>query len=171
MEWSHIVIGFVAWLPLHCLGISVAEYIAHRWFMHKKTWINRKGYQWHHVEHHGMKINEPYFPYIDQHLFYYLAYGSPMIAFYVVRGLTGAGYAWGGLASLMLVFVVHARLYSLIHRCEHELESNWTERMPGFVAMKRHHLDHHLKPNRNFAVVFLWTDRLFGTYWRSNDPQ
>ena len=49
--------------------------------------------------------------------------------------------------------------------------------MPGYDAFKQHHWDHHRSREeakngvgkvRNFAVVFLFTDRLFRTRYRAN---
>ena len=67
------------------------------------------------------------------------------------------------------MFTFHSYVWSKLHRAQHDLEDNWTFRLPWFAELKRHYLDHHIRPSRNFAAMFLWTDHLFGTYWRSAD--
>ena len=81
--------------------------------------------------------------------------------------LCGRPYALGGLIATLTMFTFHSYVWSKLHRAQHDLEDNWTCRLPWFAELKRHHLDHHIRPSRNFAALFLWTDRLFGTYWRS----
>lgn len=164
-------IGFCIYLVIDYFAMALVEYIGHRWFMHRPNAFNMAGYKTHHVEHHGKGLNEPW-PHIDLRLRDTLVFAVPFLLLSAVNGtvsglLWGFYYPYGSIPALLLTLAVHHHVYTRIHRCEHELEHNWTERLPWFQEMKRHHLDHHRKPNRNFAVVFLWTDRLFGTYWRS----
>lgn len=167
------LVGFCCYLVIDYFAMAIIEYVAHRWFMHRPNAINMFGYKKHAVEHHGMGRNE-YWPHLDLRFRDSLLFASPFLVWSAMFGtvagrLWGYYYPYGAIPALLLTLWVHNYLYRCVHRCIHEVEHNWTERMPGFQAMKRHHLDHHRKPNRNFAVVFLWTDRLFGTYWRSPD--
>ena len=157
------------WLPVIYVGLALLEYVAHRWFMHRRNSLTRTEFQRHAVQHHGKRVNQPLYPYIDLPVRYHLLYGSPGWGGFLVGFLLGAPYALGGLLATLLMFVLHAYFYTKLHRAQHDLEDNWTTKMSWFEEMKRHHLDHHKRPSRNFAVVFLWTDKLFGTHWRSVD--
>lgn len=164
----NLIVGFLVWLPLIYLFMALAEYIAHRWFMHKKTVLTSYEYKTHTVEHHGRKVNSPMYPYVDLSIRYHLLYGSPGIAAFLVGHFVfDRQYALGGLACLLSMFVFHSQVYSKIHRATHELERNWAEHLPYYERMKQHHLLHHRYPSKNFAVIFLWTDSLFGTKVRS----
>lgn len=167
------LVGFCLWLVPAAVIMALVEYVSHRWFMHRPNAFNMSGYKAHHVEHHGRGHNE-FWPHIDLRFRDGLLVAAPVLAAYglwaaVAGARWGYFYPCGGWLALVTVLWAHHVIYSAIHRCQHELEHNWAERLPGFQAMKRHHLDHHRRPNRNFAVVFLWTDTLFGTAWRSPD--
>ena len=170
-EPANIIIGFVIWTPVIYVGLAIAEYVAHRWFMHRKTALTRAEFQRHAVQHHGKRINEPLYPYIDLPVRYHLVFGSPGWCGFLIGFLCGAPYALGGMLATLSFFTLHSYFYSKVHRAQHDLEVNWTTKLPWFAEMKTHHLDHHKRPSRNFAVVFLWTDRLFGTHWRSVDAK
>lgn len=168
---SKTLVGFCFYLVFDFFAMGIIEYVAHRWFMHRPNPFNMFGYKKHHVEHHGMGLND-YYPHIDLRFRDMMVFASPFLLWSAVFGTIagrqwGYYYPYGAIPALMLVVWIHNYVYTRVHRCVHELEHNWTERLPGFQEMKRHHLDHHRRPNRNFSVVFLWTDRLFGTYWRS----
>ena len=168
---SKIIVGFVVYFVALYPVMAIVEYVAHRWFMHRYSVINKLGYQAHRIEHHGNGENDDW-PHIRLRLRDHLLYGSPAVVWLVCRGLFGFTYAFGGVAALLLWFFIYVRVYSALHRTHHDLEHNWTERLPGAEAMKQHHLLHHKYPKTNFAVVlgvpfgFAWVDRLFGT-WRS----
>jgi sterol desaturase/sphingolipid hydroxylase (fatty acid hydroxylase superfamily) len=167
--FSNIVIGFIIWFPVVYVGMALVEYVAHRWFMHKKNFLTKREFENHTVQHHGHRLMEPMFPYIDLPVRYHLIFGIPGWGGFLIGFLSGGPYALGGLIATLTMFFFHSYFYSKVHRAQHDLEENWTQRLPWFAELKRHHLDHHIRPSRNFAVVFLWTDKLFGTHWRSVD--
>ena len=166
-ELSNIVIGFVIWLPVVYLGVALAEYVAHRWVMHRNTMLTKAEFEKHAVQHHARRVMEPRYPYVDLALHCHLIYGAPAWGGFLISFLCGRPYALGGLIATLTMFTFHSYVWSKLHRAQHDLEDNWTCRLPWFAELKRHHLDHHIRPSRNFAAMFLWTDRLFGTYWRS----
>ena len=170
-EFGKVAIGFGCYMLALYPIMAIVEYVAHRWFMHRRSVINKLGYQAHLIEHHILGEDSDW-PHIRLRFRDHLLYGSPAIAWMIYRGMTGFTYAVGGVVALLLWFFIHVRLYSALHRTHHDLEHNWTERLPGSEAMKHHHLLHHKYPKSNFAVVlgvpfgFAWVDRLFGT-WRA----
>lgn len=187
---NDFAIGFACWFVVLYPIMAVVEYVAHRWFMHRRSFINRFGFKAHAIEHHGHGLNDDW-PHVRLRMRDHLKFGSPAFSWFALSGVLYLmhdwrgpfpsvvelpRYAFGGLAALLAWSFIHTRLYSLIHRTHHDLDHNWTERLPGAVAMRRHHLIHHDQPRTNFSVVlgcpWFWVDRLFGTHQTRfrNDP-
>jgi hypothetical protein len=77
--------------------------------------------------------------------------------------LAAAWFDLAGAGVLAACFVAHAVLWTKMHRAIHGLEENWTQALWFYGAVRRHHLEHHRRPARNFGAVFFFTDRLFRT--------
>ena len=152
---SNVVIGFIIWLPVVYLGVAIAEYVAHRWVMHRNTMLTKAEFEKHAVQHHARRVMEPRYPYVDLALHCHLIYGVPAWGGFLISFLCGRPYALGGLIATLTMFTFHSYVWSKLHRAQHGLEENWTRHVPWFAELKRHHLDHHIRPSRNFAVVFL----------------
>tara|TARA_R110000824_G_scaffold104833_2_gene248536 strand:- start:890 stop:1321 length:432 start_codon:yes stop_codon:yes gene_type:complete len=135
--------------------MGTAEYLIHKYTMHKKIWFLPKWiYQEHAVEHHGKNrydIN------VDLPFINHLIIGSPVF-------ILLACYSWAGLIAWTLVTLHHSIYWTSLHRSSHDLEHNWAEKLPNYKKKRRHHLLHHLNPNKNFGVVYSWVDRFFGTF-------
>ena len=147
------MIAALVWLLAAIASMHVAEYLIHRFVMHRRT-LFRSAWQVHAVEHHGrgrldVNVDLP----VTQHLFF----ASPLLLLLAVTG------AWLGLGAFLLVFWLHAYLWTRLHRAIHGLEDNWVGRSRWFAYWRDHHLAHHRRPDRNFGAVFPWTDHAFGT--------
>jgi hypothetical protein len=47
----------------------------------------------------------------------------------------------------------------------HEVGGRWALHLPGYAALRAHHLDHHRHSGRNFGTVFgSLIDRICGTH-------
>jgi len=166
------------------LLFGVAEHQSHVWFLHSRKIIT-SSHRMHHVEHHGqgqMKLR----PHIDLALVDYFIAGL-FVLFCAVRAVFVTPYAWIGVAVVVGMTLGHQYLWSRLHRAIHRvndhlfkpadlltkpveergerLEDNWTTRQWWFSAFENHHLRHHANPSKNYAVVFLWSDWLFGTVY------
>ena len=151
-------------LPVHYVLMGFVEYGMHRLVMHR-SW---SGYVFrgHHKEHHGQGINGPFqidLPMWTNHL----PVASPFLAFMLWRAIYVTPWAWGSLVALMIIFCWHSYTWTKLHRAFHDLEVNWTMSLWCYEELEQHHLDHHKRPGKNFGVLYLWVDRLFGTFWRS----
>lgn len=164
----NLAIAFACYFLFLYPIMAIAEYIAHRWFMHKSTPINRFGYRTHLLEHHRLGANDDW-PHIRLRIRDHLLFGSPVIVGLLIRGCFGYPNAFVCLAALLTWFVIHCRLYSAMHRSHHDLERNWTDWLPGSSRMREHHELHHRFPRTNYAVVLgvpfgiAWVDWMFGT--------
>lgn len=146
------------WLVISILLMSIAEYWIHRSLMHKprlgKTGPLKSVYQDHAVEHHGKHRNDLN---IDMPLYNHLTIGSPaLILFYLLGGYIAV-------TCLLSVFVFHSYTWTKLHRAIHSLEDNWMGRSWFFKYFYNHHVGHHDRPNKNYGVVFIFTDYIFGT--------
>jgi len=153
-----MLIQFFLWLAWSILAMGAAEYLIHKYTMHKKVWFLPKWiYQEHAVEHHG---KHRYDINVDLPFTNHLVIGSPV---FILLGI----YSLPGLLAWTLVTLHHSIYWTKLHRASHDLESNWTEHLPTepyYIKKRKHHLLHHVHPNKNFGVVYAWNDKLFGTY-------
>jgi hypothetical protein len=135
-EPSNIVIGFVIWLPVVYVGVAIAEYVAHRWVMHRNTTLTKGEFEKHAVQHHGRRVMEPRYPYVDLALHCHLIYGAPAWGGFLIGFLCGRPYALGGLIATLTMFTFHSYVWSTLHRAQHDLEDNWTCRLPRFAELE-----------------------------------
>ena len=48
----------------------------------------------------------------------------------------------------------YSLLWTGLHRSMHEVGGRWALHLPGYAALRAHHLDHHRHAGRNFGTVF-----------------
>ncbi len=144
------------WLSGSMIFIALAEYIGHRFLMHrpvldrihlKKVFFN------HAILHH--KLNRTDLN-LDLPVRTSLLWGLPFIVGAMLADRVG------GLV-LMAVVCSHAFLWTRLHRAIHDHETNWTQRLWLFESIKTHHLEHHRRPGKNFGAVFPLTDFVLRT--------
>lgn len=150
------MISYVMWIGIWTLVMALGEYLIHRYTMHRKmkilpSWI----FQHHSIEHHHHERNDIN---IDLPFYNHLIIGSPLIIGAFFMGLPC-------LLALLSVFAFHSYTWTKIHRGIHDLEKNWVMKyLPSYFKWAKHHHElHHHRPGRNFGVVYLFTDYLFGT--------
>lgn len=177
-SWRMVLL-FVMW--------CVTEHQMHVWILHRKLpWPLGVVYQWHHREHHGMRIND-FDPHIDNRWSAYLIAFGPMV-FFAWRAIFYNPYAWTIVMGLAVTIPLHRYLWNHIHRGIHRkndrrfasfllpdmpdvfrgdrLEEHWLHKSRLFPMLERHHLLHHGKPNCNYSVVFApYTDWAMGTLY------
>ena len=63
------------------------------------------------------------------------------------------------------LIVGYSLLWTGLHRSMHEVGGRWALHLPGYAALRAHHLDHHRHAGRNFGTVFgSLMDRICGTH-------
>ena len=140
------------------LYAHAAEYLIHRFVMHR-PWMGRVWwYTDHTVEHHArgrLDIN------VDLSPVTVILVASPLL----VCCLWVPWQWW-----VMIVFVsagLYADLWTALHRAHHGIEVGvglrFILKLPCYAYWKNHHLRHHTQPSRNFGTVFPWTDWLMWT--------
>ena len=138
--------GFMSW--------GLLEYAVHRWLLHGRPSVARRGHAQHHAEP-GALISTPVF---------------------VI--MTGALALWGllalvlpaGLAAL-LVFGLYAgyNYFALVHHWQHHRGTDLACVAYFRRLERRHHLHHH-RQVVNFGITTTMWDRLFGTFQPTNEP-
>jgi hypothetical protein len=171
---TRVMIGYAAWFLPCVLFMAIGEYWTHRAFMHRRwntRWkrinslLNSLSYDLHDREHHYKHANEPVRVHIDLPVYHHLKVAGPFIVMFLLGGYFIRPYAYGGALALFTVICLHSYFWTKMHRAIHNIEFNWFYRSKWFESARRQHNDHHLRPNRNFGVVFYpWTDILFRTW-------
>ena len=143
------------WLVVWYLVMAFMEYIIHRYTMHKRqNWLPKWIWKHHAVDHHRDDRNDLN---IDLPFYIHLVVGSPILFL---------SYYYFGIISmscLLAIFYYHSYVWTHMHRAIHGIKDHWIGNTKYYERAKKHHLDHHKRPAKNFGVVFLWTDYVFGT--------
>ncbi len=141
------------------LAASLAQYGLHRGLGHHRAggWFFRRHVGEHHTIYDAERVTRVRYARDERGL----------TAFYLVpaAGLAWAAFAWlprecfvATAAGVALAYGANVGLHAQYHR-----ERPRLARVPGFARLRALHFAHHRHPNRNFAVVDLFWDRLFGT--------
>ena len=167
-------INFAWKLPLFAFFVAVGEWWLHKHVLHSPRFMKLPWKK--HAQEHHLQGKNHLKRHIDLDAPDYLI-GLPFIVFAVLKGMFWSPYGWCGAAAGLVVFSCHWYLWSKLHRAIHQLEDNWTSRIPWYYpACEKHHVDHHESFHRgvikNYAVVFLFTDWLFcsrydGRSWKT----
>lgn len=154
------MIEAVAWSAWCLAALAAAEYLAHKYLMHRPRPL-RGLFGRHAVQHHAGGRNEK--PLIDLSPAWALAYTAPL---WGLLALDGAHVPAAVVASHAAGYAV---LWTGLHRAMHDVGGAWAARLPIYPALHRHHLGHHRHPGRNFGAVFgPALDLLFGTLAQGN---
>lgn len=150
----HWLAGFVFTL----VYAMFAEYVSHRWLMHKPWPWRHSRYVEHAIEHHGkgrLDINIGLSPV------------TTMLAGLPLGAIWGMLLGVPGVLAFVLLCNAYAGWWSLLHAAHHNLGFGWLRRVPGYSRLREHHLLHHQKPHRNFGTVFPISDYFFRTMTKS----
>lgn len=131
----------------------VAEYVSHRWLMHRPYPWRHSRYIEHAIEHHGKGRNDVN---IGLSPLTVMAVGCPLLLWSLQFGVS-----W--IVAYVAICTAYAATWSMLHAAHHDLRFEFLKRIPGYKWLRRHHLLHHDHPNRNFGTLFPVSDFIFGT--------
>ena len=134
-----------------------AEYVAHRWMMHKPFGSMKTYWKEHAIEHHAKGRNDINI-YLDALSVVYGSYTLLLFSFFL-------GLPW--VIALLVFSILYAALWSSIHAAHHELRDSWATRLSIYKIWRNHHLLHHKDTATNYGTVFIFMDTLFGTRFRA----
>jgi len=157
-----LLVAFAIWT----IGfLAVVEYLLHRHIMHRphRNPLLWEAFHTHAVLHHQDARNDLN---IDAEPAYNLLLGSPVIAL-----VLGVGWLTGDPSTLLAALVIaglivgYSLLWTGLHRSMHGVGGRWATHLPGYAALRAHHLAHHRHAGRNFGTVFgSLMDRICGTH-------
>lgn len=161
---------FIVWLIASLILMSFIEYAAHRWPMHNKA-MSKWPFMWgvfekHTHFHHGRfyrnfdSERDPVAKYInlDMNPVTNVVGLSVIWLPLILLGLPLAGYTFAG------VVLVHALFWNIIHEEMHEPKDRWFSRTGWYNYLRDYHKTHHDFPSKNYNVILVGMDHLFGTY-------
>lgn len=148
--------GAVASLALCFTMGTIGEYAMHRFWMHRR---GSHWYESHHVEHHGLGMNERHHMGLSGR---FALVWTAMLPINV--SLSTVLYPWH--VAVWTIFQAWWFFsWEYVHRAIHDEPSyGWGAMLvPWFRWTKRHHLAHHVKTSSNFGAMFPWADIFFRT--------
>jgi hypothetical protein len=169
---------FLALLAGCLVGVvqaSFFEWMFHRFWLHRPL-APREVFTAHTLVHHQLCKFEDTFHVTEPEQAEALSFqwwGGPVLI--GINLLPWLGLAWGlstlgvALPAAWFVAAVGATIavyyvaYESLHYRMHRPGQTWVERTRGFRAIKRHHLIHHVRMNRNLNVILPLADRVLGT--------
>lgn len=150
------------------LFISFAEMSAHRWVMHESVSGLDSVFKQHTLHHavyrkgvFSKSLARPEAVFVNQ-----VICAESSITFCLPAAILGYFVSPTFSIVLILMSILHFFAYNQIHAAMHlGKKVGW---LPDFVwrSMLKHHFIHHCQPEKNFCVVALGADYLFGTVGR-----
>lgn len=170
-EVEQMILEILCWLLASYVFMSFAEYVAHRWVMHKRLRWLPGVFEAHTVMHHGRFYQnfeydrDPAAKYINvdmdpgRNLLLGMPVWLPLLMLSAVGG-----------ATLVCVIFLHAIVWTAIHREMHEPAQRWFAWLWAYRFFRDYHLTHHEHPSANYNVVCPLADFVFRTYRRPGRP-
>lgn len=156
-------------LAVDYLTVSLLEYIAHRWFMHKPFFAKLTGSRYldeswrEHMHHHGACYD--IFDFEEgpcgllnltiKNSTEILVVLAPSLLIWFIDPLTA--YLLPAMA------LVHGILWSAVHSEMHRPQKTWFSRTWLYKYLNDYHFLHHRHPNTNFNTLFLGWDWILKT--------
>jgi len=159
----------IGWFVILTVIMSFVEHFSHRIVMHKKTFLSKHFKIFkksldhhvarHHVQYYKSFTDEPVPPGEDRHIRLSIREGFlealPICAIIATMSIQAA-------VTFEIVVCLHHYLWNKIHIEMHKPEKRFFSGWPLYKFHARHHFLHHRHPDKNFNVVFLLADYVFG---------
>jgi len=161
------------WLvvPLTFLYANLAEYLGHRFVMHRRRPGLGMIYERHTLQHHRFFTHEA-MQFDSSDDFRAVLFPPMLMIFFAIAFALPVGFllTWLFSSNVAWLFVMTALsyygCYEILHFAFHQAEDSWIMRLPGVKKMRRLHLSHHdpaIMQKGNFNITWPICDVLFGT--------
>lgn len=161
------------WLavPLTFLYANLAEYLGHRFVMHRRRPGLGLIYERHTLQHHRFFTHQA-MQFDSSDDFRAVLFPPMLMVFFAITFALPVGLllTWLFSANVAWLFVITALgyygCYEILHFAYHQEEDSWIMRLPGVKRMRQLHLDHHdpaIMQRGNFNITWPICDVLFGT--------
>ena len=153
---------------------SLAEWVIHRWLMHRPLWRFKHFFVGHAKIHHGIYRADPTYhvgerPKSDL-TFAWWAMPIPTVAHFPVIIPIAIWFSIPAAVGLVIAFSLYQTTYEVLHYYMHVPTGRWVERTWAFKWIDAHHFQHHRKHSTNLNVVLPIADFLFRTRVRPPRP-
>lgn len=174
--WQLEAVRPLQWLavPLTFFYANLAEYLGHRFVMHRRRPGLGLIYERHTLQHHRF-FTDTAMEYDSSRDFRAVLFPPLLMVFFAAAFAVPAGVllAWLFSSNVAWLFVMTALgyygSYEILHFAYHQREGSRILALPGVQRLRRLHLDHH-NPARmqhaNFNITWPICDWLFGTRTR-----
>ena len=161
------------WLavPLTFLYANLAEYLGHRFVMHRRRPGLGLIFERHTLQHHRFFTHEA-MRYESSDDFKAVLFPPLLLVFFAAAFMLPAGllltWLFSGNAAWLFVMTAigYYGCYEVLHFAYHQDEGSWILDLPGVRRMRRLHHAHHdpsIMQHANFNITWPICDRLFGT--------
>jgi hypothetical protein len=163
---SVLLFGFGA-LAVGLVYASMAEWVIHRFLMHRPLPGYRHFFVGHAQVHHGIyKADATYLlgdrqP--EQLMLAWWAMPIPVAVHVPGLVLVALWFSLPAAVGLFLAFSLYQASYEYLHYCMHVPQNRWFENTSAFRWITEHHREHHRKHSSNLNVVLPFADFLWRT--------
>ena len=161
-----IVIGLVAF-PVGIIHASLAEWVIHRFLMHRPILGIQHFFIGHAKVHHGRYQADASYVVGDREptelTLAWWAMPFPVLLQTPLLAAVALGVSLPAAAGLLAAFSVYQASYEFFHYCMHVPANRWFERTSAFKWIDAHHFQHHHKHSTNLNIILPIADYLFGT--------
>ncbi len=176
--WQLDEVRPLEWLavPLSFVYANLAEYLGHRFVMHRRRPGLGLIYERHTLQHHRF-FTDTAMEYDSSRDFRAVLFPPMLMMFFALGFAVPAGLllTWLFSANVAWLFVITALgyygSYEILHFAYHQRAGSWILAVPGVRRLRRLHLEHHdpsLMQHANFNITFPICDWLFGTRVRAS---
>jgi len=161
-----VLIG-LAVFPAGIVYASLAEWVIHRFLMHRPILRITHFYTGHALVHHGRyKSDSSYLVGDRERVEVTLAWWAmpfPVLSQTPFVAAIGIWVSAPAAVGLFVALTLYQASYEYFHYCMHVPSNRWFERTGAFMWINDHHLQHHRKFNTNLNIILPIADYLFGT--------
>jgi len=172
--WNLEAVAGLEWLtvPLTFLYANLAEYLGHRFVMHRRRPGLGLIYERHARQHHRFFTDRD-MQFDSSRDFRAVLFPPTLLIFFATVFALPAGglLAWLFSANVAWLFVMTALgyygCYEILHFAYHQPEGSAILKLPGVRRMRRLHLSHHdpaVMQHGNFNITWPISDAVFGTW-------
>jgi uncharacterized membrane protein YecN with MAPEG domain len=164
---------FVLWFVVWFFAMSFVEHIAHRNFMHRKSFVDRwfpRVFESHAINHHHKYYKQFNFEPDEEarveniHLEF-----LPSAPLALLLAGIATYFSWRSGLMLIAAVFVHHLIWNLIHQQMHDPKNPFFAKWGLYRFLARYHWMHHKHPGHNFNVVVPLADFVLGTYVRPSE--
>ena len=153
---------------------SLAEWVIHRWMMHRPIFGYKHFFVGHAKVHHSVyRADETYHvgdrPRVDL-TFAWWAMPFPILFHAPFLTVLALWFSIAAAVGMVMAFALYQTAYEVLHYYMHVPSNRWVERRWFFKWIDAHHFQHHRKHNTNLNVVLPIADFLFRTRVRLPKP-